>query len=46
MRYTDFDSPIGSLLLTGNDVGLTGLYLPNGRHPVTVDPEVCGADEA
>jgi methylated-DNA-[protein]-cysteine S-methyltransferase len=39
MRYTYFDSPIGPLLLTRDDVGLTGLYLPNGRHPVTLDPD-------
>jgi methylated-DNA-[protein]-cysteine S-methyltransferase len=39
MRYTYFDSPIGAFVLVRDDVGLTGLYLPNGRHPVTVAPE-------
>ncbi|MEO6886898.1 MAG: methylated-DNA--[protein]-cysteine S-methyltransferase [Jatrophihabitantaceae bacterium] len=35
MRYTYFDSPLGELLLTRDDVGLTGLYLPTGRHGAT-----------
>jgi methylated-DNA-[protein]-cysteine S-methyltransferase len=39
MRYTRFDSPIGVLVLVRDDVGLTGLYLPNGHHPVAVAPD-------
>ncbi|MDQ2751049.1 MAG: methylated-DNA--[protein]-cysteine S-methyltransferase [Actinomycetota bacterium] len=38
MRYTWFESPIGALLLVRDDVGLTGLYLPHGKYPVTVAP--------
>ncbi|MFN2518564.1 MAG: methylated-DNA--[protein]-cysteine S-methyltransferase [Jatrophihabitantaceae bacterium] len=38
MRYTYLDSPLGALLVLRDDVGLTGLYLPTGRHPVTVAP--------
>jgi methylated-DNA-[protein]-cysteine S-methyltransferase len=32
MRFTTFDSPLGALLLGGDDHGLTALYLPTGRH--------------
>ncbi|HEX5403688.1 MAG TPA: methylated-DNA--[protein]-cysteine S-methyltransferase [Pseudonocardiaceae bacterium] len=32
MRYTHTDSPLGALLLVRDDVGLTGLFLPTGRH--------------
>jgi methylated-DNA-[protein]-cysteine S-methyltransferase len=36
MRYTYYGSPLGDLLLVGDDSGaLTGLYLPTGRRPVT-----------
>jgi methylated-DNA-[protein]-cysteine S-methyltransferase len=38
MRYTYFDSPLGALLALRDDVGLAALYLPTGRHPVTVAP--------
>jgi methylated-DNA-[protein]-cysteine S-methyltransferase len=33
MRYTFIGSPLGDLLATRDDAGLTGLYLPTGRHP-------------
>jgi methylated-DNA-[protein]-cysteine S-methyltransferase len=39
MRYTYVASPIGPLLLVRDEVGLAGLYLPDGRRPVTVAPE-------
>jgi methylated-DNA-[protein]-cysteine S-methyltransferase len=39
MRYTYLDSPLGALLVVRDDVGLTALYLPSGRHAVTVAPE-------
>ena len=32
MRYTYLDSPLGELLVTRDDGGITGLYLPTGRH--------------
>ncbi len=36
MRYTVIDSPLGELLVTGDAAGLTGLYLPTGKHPRSV----------
>jgi len=38
VHYTYVDSPLGELLLTADDGGLTGLYLPTARYPVTVAP--------
>lgn len=35
MDYTYFDSPLGALLLVGDGAGMSGLYLPTGKHPVT-----------
>jgi methylated-DNA-[protein]-cysteine S-methyltransferase len=32
MRYTMIDSPLGDLLVAGDETGLTALYLPTGRH--------------
>jgi methylated-DNA-[protein]-cysteine S-methyltransferase len=32
-RYTTLESPLGPLLVARDDVGLTHLYLPSGRHP-------------
>lgn len=46
MRYTYLDSPIGALLVVRDEVGLTGLYLPSGRHPVAVSPEWVRDDDA
>ena len=34
MRYTYIPSPLGELLAVRDDVGLTGLYLPTGKHAV------------
>jgi len=31
-RYTCIDSPLGELLVARDDVGLTALKLPSGRH--------------
>jgi methylated-DNA-[protein]-cysteine S-methyltransferase len=39
MRYTYIGSPLGDLLATRDDEGISGLYLPSGRHPVTPDPD-------
>lgn len=38
MKYAYLDSPLGALLVSRDDVGLTGLYLPTGRHPKRPDP--------
>lgn len=46
MRYTYLDSPLGALLVVRDEGGLTGLYLPSGRHPVTVRPEWVRDDAA
>lgn len=35
MITTTLDSPLGALLVARDDVGLTALYLPTGKHPVT-----------
>jgi methylated-DNA-[protein]-cysteine S-methyltransferase len=39
MRYTIISSPLGDLLATRDDEGITGLYLPTGKHPVTPKAE-------
>jgi methylated-DNA-[protein]-cysteine S-methyltransferase len=39
MRYTLIDSPLGELLAVRDDDGLTGLYLPTGKHAVARQPE-------
>lgn len=36
--YTFIDSPLGELLVTRDDGGVSGLYLPTGKHPRRVDP--------
>jgi methylated-DNA-[protein]-cysteine S-methyltransferase len=46
MRYTYIDSPLGALLAVRDEVGLTGLYLPSGKHPVSVRPEWTRDDDA
>lgn len=33
IRWTPIDSPLGGLLIARDEVGLTHLYLPAGRHP-------------
>ena len=37
VRYTHVDSPLGPLLLTRDEVGITGCYLPSGKHEQRVD---------
>jgi methylated-DNA-[protein]-cysteine S-methyltransferase len=39
MKYTFIPSPLGDLLAVRNGSGLTGLYLPTGKHPMAVRPE-------
>jgi methylated-DNA-[protein]-cysteine S-methyltransferase len=39
LRYTTLDSPIGELLLLGDDAALHGLYMQNGRKPIAIAPE-------
>jgi methylated-DNA-[protein]-cysteine S-methyltransferase len=36
MQYTTIDSPIGELLLLGDDRALQGLYMQDGRKPITI----------
>ncbi|MEP6599292.1 MAG: methylated-DNA--[protein]-cysteine S-methyltransferase [Actinomycetota bacterium] len=38
ISYTFIESPLGDLLVTRDEGGITGLYLPTGRHPRRVDP--------
>ena len=38
MKYTEIDSPIGTLILTRDDDGITGLYLPGSRKPTVIHP--------
>jgi methylated-DNA-[protein]-cysteine S-methyltransferase len=38
MRYTFIDSPLGALLAARDDIGITSLYLPSGRNPVSAIP--------
>jgi len=38
-RYTSTDSPIGELLLVGDERALRGLYMQAGRKPMTIAPE-------
>lgn len=37
--YTSMDSPIGELLLLGDDRALHGLYMQDGRKPVKISPQ-------
>ena len=46
MRYTYLDSPLGALLAVRDDVGITGLYLPTGKHAVRLDPAWVRDDDA
>ena len=39
MNYTFTDSPIGRLLLAGDDAGLRRIEFPEGRHPQEPQPE-------
>lgn len=38
MRWTTTTSPIGTLLLTGDDTGLAGVWMEDQRHALPVDP--------
>lgn len=38
MYYTKIASPLGELMVVRDAVGLTGLYLPSGRHPIQPRP--------
>jgi methylated-DNA-[protein]-cysteine S-methyltransferase len=38
MKYTTIDSPIGPLLVAGDDAALKLLWFVNGRHVATPDP--------
>ncbi len=46
MRYTYIDSPVGELLLAGDDDGLAELYLAESRHFDRVQPDRVRADDA
>ena len=35
MKFTYIESPLGPLLAVRDQVGLTGLYLPTSKHPVS-----------
>ena len=32
-RHTSIPSPLGDLLISRDDIGITALYLPSGKHP-------------
>jgi methylated-DNA-[protein]-cysteine S-methyltransferase len=38
LQYTTFDSPIGELLLVGDEHGLHRLDMQEGRRPTAIDP--------
>jgi methylated-DNA-[protein]-cysteine S-methyltransferase len=38
LYYTSLDSPIGELLLLGNEHALHGLYMQEGRKPISIAP--------
>jgi methylated-DNA-[protein]-cysteine S-methyltransferase len=46
MKYTTMDSPLGELLLLGDDGILHGLYMQAGRHPVAIQPRWERDDDA
>jgi methylated-DNA-[protein]-cysteine S-methyltransferase len=45
VRYAYLSSPLGDLLLTGDEIGLTGLYLPTGKHARTAPEPSWQRDE-
>jgi methylated-DNA-[protein]-cysteine S-methyltransferase len=45
-RYTYQPSPLGDLLLVRDEQGITGLYLPTGKHPVTPAVDWARDDDA
>jgi methylated-DNA-[protein]-cysteine S-methyltransferase len=46
LLYTTIDSPIGELLLAGEDTALHRLSMRGGRRPVPIDPRWERSDEA
>jgi methylated-DNA-[protein]-cysteine S-methyltransferase len=46
MNYTYIDSPLGALLVVRDTDGITGLYLPTGKNPMSVRPEWTRDDDA
>jgi methylated-DNA-[protein]-cysteine S-methyltransferase len=46
MLYTLLDSPLGALLVTRDDGGITGLYLPTGKNAVAPAPSWVPDDAA
>jgi methylated-DNA-[protein]-cysteine S-methyltransferase len=38
MQYTYVGSPLGALLVARDEVGITGLYLPTGKHTIGPRP--------
>jgi methylated-DNA-[protein]-cysteine S-methyltransferase len=46
IRYTKIPSPLGKLMVTRDDGGITGLYLPTGRHPAHPEPDWVPDDTA
>jgi methylated-DNA-[protein]-cysteine S-methyltransferase len=45
VHYTKIASPLGELLVMGDEGGLTGLYLPTGRH-TALTPQSADRDDA
>jgi methylated-DNA-[protein]-cysteine S-methyltransferase len=39
MYYTYVESPLGQLLVSGDDTGVTGLYLPSGKNATAPHPD-------
>lgn len=39
LRYSFLDSPLGALLVLRDEIGLSGLYLPTGRHASEPEPD-------
>ena len=46
MKYTTMDSPLGELLLLGDDGVLHGLHMQAGRHPIRIQSSWVRDDEA
>lgn len=46
VRYAYLPSPLGELLLSRDEGGLTGLYLPTAKHPVSPGPAWRRDDDA
>ena len=45
LLYTQVDSPIGELLLTGDGRALKGLHMQEGRRPMRIHPDWIRAEE-